>query len=254
MRRQSFTTRAVLLCLAALFLLAAIAGLTGCSKQPVPSPVPPHANRGIPYTVDGITYYPLISAEGYAERGVASWYGPGFHGRTTSSGEKYDMYAATAAHRVLPFGSLVRVTNLSNEKKTMVRINDRGPFKGNRIIDLSYKGAQEIAMIGPGTAPVKIEVVGIDRTYAVNGKEIRIPWANNFAIQVGAFGSKQNALNLKEKISSCYHQKVYVVSSVQGSTPLYRVRVGIYNSLKETMRVQEQLYSAGYTSTFMVAE
>lgn len=252
MRNSSLVLRDTFSFLSAIVLCVVLAGLTGCFKKPAPSPPP--ENRGIPYTVDGITYYPLLSADNYVEQGTASWYGPGFHGRRTSTGERYNMYTATAAHRILPFGALVQVTNLANRRTTLVRINDRGPFKDNRIIDLSYKGAQEIAMIGPGTAPVEIKVVGIDRAHAAGEKEIHIPWSNRFAIQVGAFERKENALQVKTKLSTGYPQKVYVTSDVQDNGLRHRVRVGPYGSLKETIRVQEQLRLAGYTNSFMVAE
>lgn len=101
-----------------------------------------------------------LGARGYTERGEASWYGKKFHGRTTANGERYDMYALTAAHKTLPFDVIVEVTNLSNGRSVEVRINDRGPFKKGRIIDLSYAAASELKMIGPGVVPVRVVVIG----------------------------------------------------------------------------------------------
>lgn len=115
-----------------------------------------------PYTVNGKTYYPTVVGVGETATGVASWYGPGFHGKKTSNGEIYDQQAFTAAHKTLPMNTLVSVTNLDNGLKTTVRINDRGPFVENRIIDLSQAAATRIDMIQSGTAPVKLEVVGLD--------------------------------------------------------------------------------------------
>ena len=107
------------------------------------------------YTVRGKTYRPYLSADGYREDGVASWYGRDFHGKTTANGERYNMYAMTAAHKLLPLGTKVRVTHLRNGKSIVVRVNDRGPFVGDRIIDLSYASAKELGMIGTGTARVR---------------------------------------------------------------------------------------------------
>ncbi len=115
---------------------------------------------GKPYTVNGKTYVPWKKvAAGHVEKGTASWYGPGFHGKKTSSGEKYDMYSMTAAHNLLPMNTLVKVTNLTNNKAVVVRINDRGPFIDDRIIDLSYGAARELGMLRPGTVPVRIAVL-----------------------------------------------------------------------------------------------
>jgi peptidoglycan lytic transglycosylase len=114
-----------------------------------------------PYTIKGRTYHPLKEASpGFFQRGIASWYGPGFHGKKTASGEIYDMHTLTAAHNILPLNTLVRVTNLSNNKDVIVRINDRGPFVGERVIDLSLAAAQRIGMVAPGTTPVRVSVIG----------------------------------------------------------------------------------------------
>ncbi|MGB6065896.1 MAG: septal ring lytic transglycosylase RlpA family protein [Desulfomonilaceae bacterium] len=113
------------------------------------------------YVVRGRTYYPLPKAcPGFFQNGVASWYGPGFDGKKTSSGEVYDMHGLTAAHSVLPLNTLVRVTNLKNNKDVVVRINDRGPFVKDRVIDLSLAAAQKIGMVAPGTTPVRVTVIG----------------------------------------------------------------------------------------------
>ncbi|MDQ7783593.1 MAG: septal ring lytic transglycosylase RlpA family protein [Desulfomonilaceae bacterium] len=113
------------------------------------------------YTINGKTYYPLKKIQpGYSQRGIASWYGPGFHGKKTASGEVYDMHALTAAHSTLPLQTLVQVTNLTNRKSVLVRVNDRGPFVGERVIDLSFSAAQELDIVKPGTAPVHFTVIG----------------------------------------------------------------------------------------------
>src|SRR6186997_1278909 len=130
----------------------------------IPDAVPraePRSTRGNPpfYEVFGKRYYVLASSEGHVERGTASWYGPGFHSAATSMGEPYDMYAMTAAHKTLPLPAYAEVTNLSNGRKVVVRINDRGPFVGDRIIDLSYTAAARLDMLLQGTAPVEVRVI-----------------------------------------------------------------------------------------------
>ncbi|HKV27770.1 MAG TPA: septal ring lytic transglycosylase RlpA family protein, partial [Candidatus Acidoferrales bacterium] len=129
----------------------------------------------------------------YSEQGIASWYGVPFNGRRTSNGEIYNMFQYTAAHRTLPFGAVVHVTNLNNGKQVEVRINDRGPFVGNRIIDLSYSAAVAIGMIGTGTAPVHLDVIAGPN-----------PNVGLFAVQVGAFQLEQNATRLREQLSARY--------------------------------------------------
>jgi rare lipoprotein A len=113
------------------------------------------------YTINGKTYYPMKKVSpGYNQKGIASWYGPGFHGKKTASGEIYDMYAMTAAHSVLPLNTMVKVTNLNNDKEIVVRVNDRGPFVHDRVIDLSLAAARDLGMVQNGTVPVKVSVIG----------------------------------------------------------------------------------------------
>src|SRR3990170_3920862 len=125
----------------------------------VPKPEPRSRGGNRPYTVMGRQYVPLADARGYRERGVASWYGRKFHGRQTSNGETYDMHAMTAAHKTLPLPSYVRVRNLENGRSAIVRVNDRGPFLNNRIIDLSYAAASKLGIAGTGTGLVEVEAV-----------------------------------------------------------------------------------------------
>jgi len=222
-------------------LIILIIKLSGCS------PPSRAVKKAPPYRVGEKIYFPLEEVKDYVERGIASWYGEEFHGKRTSSGEIYNMYSKTAAHRILPFGTYVQVTNLINGKKTMVRINDRGPFIKDRIIDLSYAGAQEIGLIGPGTAPVEIKVVG------TSNSSKPIVWTGNFTVQIGAFEDLKNATRLKEKLS--YHYKhVYITTFDVKDKTLYRVRVGNYRTLQETIQVQRELESKGYRDAFVVAE
>src|SRR5260221_1285353 len=165
----------------------------------------------------------------YTEEGNASWYGAPFHGRKASNGEVYDMNKLTAAHRTLPFDSIVRVTNLSNGKTTTVRITDRGPFVDNRIIDLSRAAAQEIESIGPGIVPVRIEVL--------SGSD---PAAGFFTVQVGAFKEKGNADRLKERLSTDY-SPIYIQQVVVEDGSFYRVRVGRVSGEQEAQRLGDAL-------------
>ena len=185
-----------------------------------------------PYTVNGVTYYPTVVEVGWKQRGVASWYGPNFHGRLTSSGEIYDMYKKTAAHKTLPMNTQVRVTNLRNGKTTTVRINDRGPFVANRIIDLSYAAAKELDMIGSGTAPVEIEVIGL---HNCSGEVVPLQkedlssscdkvYLNNFAVQIGSFRRFQGAQITKERNSLVDGRyKAIIKKFMVDGAPLYRV-------------------------------
>lgn len=162
---------------ARLAAVAAIGVLPGCAVVGYPSPFTPAAPSdggrtparvaaatAGSYEVRGRTYHVLATAQGYREVGVASWYGPGFHNRPTSSGERFDQEAMTAAHRSLPLGTRVRVTNLENGRSVVVRINDRGPFRDirNRIIDLSYRAARELRIVAPGTSRVEVRALDGD--------------------------------------------------------------------------------------------
>lgn len=174
------------------------------------------------------------------EDGVASWYGPGFDGHHTSDGEVYDMHQFTAAHRTLPFNSVIRVTNLTNGKQTEVRINDRGPFVGNRIIDLSYAAAQAIGMVGPGTANVRLELV--------TGTN---PSAGFFGVQVGAFLRQENAERLKAQLETRY-SPVNVVTFDSPSGVFYRVRVGHFDTEMSARQLAAQLHDTDQFTTFVV--
>ena len=181
---------AFLVRIAALVLVIALAlVLAGCGSKPSIRTHGPGVDE--PYVVTGKKYYPLHSAEGYEEEGMASWYGPGFHGRLTSSGEKYDQNALTAAHTILPFQSEIEVTNLRNGRSVIVRINDRGPFARSRVIDLSRAAAIRLDMIGTGTTRVRLRHVG--SSPAAAAPVPREPVEGIFYIQVGAFGDRRNA-------------------------------------------------------------
>jgi rare lipoprotein A len=164
------------------------------------------------------------------EEGKASWYGAPFHGRQASNGEIYDMNKLTAAHRTLPFNTVVRVTNVTNGKSTTVRITDRGPFVDNRIIDLSYAAAREIESIGPGVVPVRLEILS-----AID------PNAGFFTVQIGAFRERANAERLRDRLSSSY-SPVAIQSFESASGSYYRVHVGKVSGEDAAKRLGEQLH------------
>ena len=192
--------------------------------------VEPRAHLGNPpvYEVFGQRYFVLASAKGYVARGVASWYGPDFHGERTSTGEPYDMYSMTAAHPLLPLPAYARVTNLANGRSIVVRINDRGPFKANRIIDLSYAAALKLDMVRNGTTLV--EVRGLESEDAATAPPP--PPAPIFA-QAGAFALKDNAEHLRARLLRDGIGNVLVSSDASSGKTLFRVRVGPIASVAE---------------------
>lgn len=197
-----------------------------------------------PYSIGGKTYYPLLSSHGFREEGIASWYGKDFHGKTTANGERYDMYGMTAAHKILPFNTQVKVTNLTNGRSIIVRINDRGPFVANRVIDLTHTGASKIGMIGPGTARVRVETVGA--VPAIKNGDIM----GNFYVQVGAFSRKDNAERLVAKFKSeGLNARMYYAETVY----LWRVQVGPYPSVNRAETERGSLV-VHYPGSFVVAE
>jgi peptidoglycan lytic transglycosylase len=182
----------------------------------------------------------LSAPIGFTEEGNASWYGPQFHGKRASNGEVYDMYKFTAAHRTLPFNSMVRVTNLDNGKSTVVRITDRGPFVANRIIDLSLAAARQIDAVGPGVVPVRIEVL--------SGED---PLAGFFTVQVGAFRDRNNAERLRERLSASY-SPVFIQEVKLEEGPFYRVRVGKVSGEQAAQQLGDELRTKEGFTPFVV--
>ncbi|MES1944866.1 Six5 [Salinisphaera sp. PC39] len=192
----------------------------------VPDAVPrdePLSRYGNPdtYEVLGKRYDVMEDATDYRERGYASWYGRKFHGRRTSSGETYDMYKMTAAHRTLPLPSFLRVTNLENGREVIVRVNDRGPFHADRVIDLSYAAAVRLDMIGSGTAPVTLELIEPGTETVAESENPAL------YLQAGAFSEARNARQLAQRLRGYGLDRVFVSVS-DDPEPLYRVRVGPY--------------------------
>ncbi len=256
-------------------LLIAIAAFTsGCATPGDGAPAAPFDASGIPdavpkaeppspygnpdsYVVFGERYKVLDSAAGFRQRGTASWYGTKFHGRRTSSGETYDMYGMTAAHKTLPLPTYVRVTNLDNDRSVIVRVNDRGPFHDGRIIDLSYAAALKLDVVSTGTAPV--EIVAIDPVAFHAGPESKdkAPAESAVAeaplfIQLGAFSSADNALDLKGTLEVAGLRPVTIAPHADGG--LFRVRLGPFAAARAADEAALKLISLGITEFDIVAE
>jgi len=277
----------------ALFTFIALAG---CVSSPPPRPVarapidspppngqqPPRSDRGNPpfYDVLGKRYYVLKSSEGYRQRGIASWYGRDFHGSSTSSGEPYNMYAMTAAHTTLPLPTWVEVTNLSNGKKVIVKVNDRGPFLHNRLIDLSYAAALELDMVRDGTARVEVRaldappvsamtVAAADPSPVLTAPSLSAaaPFgdgaigaapaplaAEQMFVQAGAFSDRGNAERLAERLRASGFANPVVVSDAGGRKTLHRVRVGPVRDAEEFDLVQGRLRTLGVADSHLVVD
>lgn len=191
-----------------------------------------------PYKVLGKIYRPTIPNIGYKQAGVASWYGMQFHGKYTSNGEVYNMYDSTAAHKTLPMNTIVKVTNLKNQKSTLVRVNDRGPFVNSRIIDLSYKAAKALDIIKHGTSNVTIEVVQLSNNLpkVQNSIQISKPHKSSSStkifLQIAAFKNFYSAVKLKNKYS--YLDKPVLIKKITTSNNVYyKVIIGYFNSKAE---------------------
>lgn len=206
----------------------------------------PRSARGNPpfYEVMGKRYFVMKEAAGYVERGIASWYGPGFHEALTSNGERYDMYAMTAAHKTLPLPCYVQVTNLRNGRSVVVRVNDRGPFKDGRIIDLSYTAASKLDILRDGTAFVEVRALTQEKSPAPVTRQASAQ-ASSLYIQAGAFGSETNATDLLERLRTSGVENGFVRRDHVGGQALYRVRIGPVENVREFDRLLERLKSLG---------
>ena len=195
-----------------------------------------------PYVIDGVTYHVLEDYRDYREQGTASWYGAKFSGHKTSNGELYDLYQPSAAHKTLPIPSYARVTNLDNGKSIVVRVNDRGPFHSDRIIDLSYAAAVKLGYMEQGTAQVEVEVMEV-----VGVEDRRDPLYGNYRyLQLGAFGREASAQTLVEALTPLLTAEVFVSAVESDGTLLYRVRVGPVDDKSHLLAVQQQLLDSGY--------
>lgn len=213
--------------------------------MPRPEPLSQLGNPPF-YEVDGQRYFVLPSSHGYRERGIASWYGRKFHGRRASNGETYDMYALSAAHKTLPLPSYVEVTNLENGRKIVVRVNDRGPFVKNRLIDLSYAAARKLGIFEKGTGLVEVRALstaaGPSARAAAHSPPQRLP---QIFIQVGAFADPANAESLRDRLQTETMPPIRIQPFQKAGKPLYRVQLGPIESIDEVDRVTEVLPSLG---------
>ena len=226
-----------------------------------------------PYTVLGKTYHLLATSKGYKKQGIASWYGTKFHGRPTANGERYSLYGMTAAHKTLPIPAYVKVTNLDNNKTTIVRVNDRGPFHDDRIIDLSYAAAVKLGYADRGTARVLVEAIDLDAPQPaiakvpesssaassslkspvaveplVSDESQRVPVASveknqQFYLQVGAFKSQLSADTLRKELQSLINYPVLI--ELDTTQVFYRVQVGAINTMAEVNNISQKLVELG---------
>jgi rare lipoprotein A len=261
------------------------------SNVPVPPPdvlsipdavprVEPRGTRGNPpfYEVFGKRYYVMASSEGWVERGTASWYGPGFHSASTSLGEPYDMYAMTAAHKTLPIPCYAEVTNTRNGRKVVVRINDRGPFVGDRIIDLSYTAAAKLDMLLQGTAPVEVRVISPGRTGAgsaeppvpitappsavsapppvtvVNAPATKPPGVTAMFIQAGVFSDHENARRRVEVLLAAGIELASLQELSRSDRALQRVRIGPLATVEEFDLNMKRLKALGIADARLIIE
>ena len=211
------------------------------------------------YEVFGETYKVLDSSNNYQERGVASWYGKKFHGRKTSSQEDYDMYAMTAAHKSLPLPTYVRVRNLSNNKSIVVRVNDRGPFVDNRLIDLSYSAALKLDMVQSGTSLVEVTAIKYDQPARQKPPPAKTTAREedsqgNIFVQVGAFGEAANARRRIDLVRNNDLGPAFVYQDTTSSPQLFRVRIGPIADVLEYDSIVAKLQRLGITETHLVTE
>ncbi len=235
--------------------------------------VEPRSKYGNPksYVVQGKRYTVRQSARGFVQTGDASWYGTKFHGHRTSSGEPYDMYAMTAAHKTIPIPSYVEVHNLDNQRKIIVRVNDRGPFVSGRIIDLSYVAAKKLGITTKGTGRVKIRVIDpatSAKTSQVSTTPVTLSRpatpqpavtvaANNpgqLYLQVGAFTNRDNASQLLNRLVSATQQNISINRKATNNYNVYRVRIGPLQSEADALKLRSQLSPLGIDSPHIVVE
>jgi len=252
-------------------LVVTLAALTGCGELKAPEVTSTNRYPSItatkkepapstqkPYKIKGKTYYPIPSAEGFRETGIASWYGDYFHGRKTSNGETYNMHGTTAAHKTLPMNTYLLVENLENGRETTVRINDRGPFHKGRIIDMSRTGAEKLGFIGQGTARVRITALGEAATYREAGKVVKKFKKHpdfrkgEFYVQIGSFVDQNNAKRLKDKMLAL-GRKTVIQEFDRGDKLFFRVQVRAGINLSAAEEVEKALNLSGFPGAYVVA-
>ncbi|MHB8790213.1 MAG: septal ring lytic transglycosylase RlpA family protein [Desulfobulbaceae bacterium] len=243
-----------------LLLAAVLLLLSGCaekiSEPPPEYPYRPGTQR--PYTINGKTYYPIDSADGYREQGVASWYGNPFHGRKTANGETYDMHKMTAAHKILPMNTMLLVRNLENGRETVVRVNDRGPFARERVIDLSLAAAKELDLVRPGLARIEIIAMGeaaatVRKAGAPPAKLVHQDFKKgNYFVQIGSFLKRDNAERLARNFLDRDYRVIIQPYITSGFT-YYRVQIFAGTELKPARRFEKQMLDSGFWDAFLLS-
>lgn len=262
--RKIFLPVLLLLCSATFSGCATKAPTSAPPSRATPPPRPAAKATTIPatqrpYQIEGKTYYPLPSAEGYIETGIASWYGNPFHGRKTSNGETYNMYDWTAAHKTLPMNTRLLVENLGNGRSTTVRINDRGPFVGTRIIDLSYNVARDLGIMKEGTGQVRIIALGEAETVQLADNKTAARFLphedfqkGDFYVQIGAFTVRENADRLKDKMNKG-GRETETVRYDRGDQVFYRVQIKAGTTLTAAKQMEQTMAGSGFPGAFVVA-
>ena len=207
------------------------------------------------YVINNIRYYPIPSAAGYSENGVASWYGGKFNGRKTSNGEIYDMHAMTAAHKTLPMNTMLLIKNLDNGKSTIVRINDRGPFVSGRIVDLSYKAAESLGIARKGLARIQAVALGQEEVAKYNKPPAVIQQdlaSGEFYIQIAAFTEANNAVKVQKRFKDSGHTAI-IYKDFDGERAVHRVQVYAGKTIQNAKRAERSLLDRGWVGAFVVA-
>ena len=210
---------------------------------PKKEPLNKFSNR--PYKVFGKTYYPMTTLKPYTATGYATWYGKKYHGNKTSIGEVYDMYKMTAAHKTLPLPCYVKITNLKNDKTVIVRVNDRGPFVKDRIIDLSYAAANRLEIIEKGSELVKVELIDLDKTVKVSTINKQI------YIQAGLFSDEKNANNLINKIKKLGTVKNENIKKIKNEDQ-FQVLIGPFKNNQKAKNKKDELSDNFFINGFIV--
>jgi rare lipoprotein A len=218
------------------------------------------AGNRSPYEVLGKTYYVLPTEAGYSQRGIASWYGEKFHGHKTSNGEIFSMYEVSAAHKSLPIPSFLKVTNLDNNRSIVVRVNDRGPFHGDRIIDLSYAAALKLGYAHRGTTRVQLDAVIVNEPIAnkdqsASKEVLEILSSPEMFLQVGAFSDIKSAESVSNKLRKMTSRPVFIRSIKNSKNDiLHRVRIGPVDDSNEIQQITQRLVAAKLGKPYTVTD
>ncbi len=223
------------------------------NAQPKTEPLSRHGNPPS-YRIGDSDYQVMYDSSGYKETGIASWYGTKFHNQLTSSGEPYDMFAMTAAHKQLPLPTYVRVKNLENDREIIVKVTDRGPFKADRLIDLSYVAAKKLGILEKGTGMVEIEAIQMmDHPKNVDQQNLT-PSSKQIFLQVGAFDKRENAEQLQQELQYVINHTILINPTADRKKNSYRVQIGPFEQASHIETLSSQLQAIGIEGGFTVVE